>query len=121
MKIRALSTIALIISGGMAIAEGDPAKGERVFKKCSSCHAIEEGKRKLGPSLFGVVGRDAGSVEGFKYSKPMAAADFAWDEETLTGFLENPKKYLKGTKMAFPGIKKEEEMANLLAYLNTLQ
>ena len=121
MKIKALSILVLIHTGSIAFAEGEPSKGKRVFKKCSSCHAIEEGQRKLGPSLYGIIGREAGSVEGFKYSKPMAAASFVWNDETLAGFLANPKKYMKGTKMAFPGIKKENDMANLLAYLNTLQ
>ena len=120
MKLSTITAIAVFFLGQSALAEGDPAEGERVFKKCASCHSIEEGKKKLGPSLFGIVGRVAGTVEGFKYSKPMATADFAWDEETLTGFLENPKKFMKGTKMSFPGIKKETDMANLLAYLDSL-
>ena len=101
-------------------AEENLEKGKKVFRKCKACHSIEEGKKKLGPSLFGIVGREAGAVEGFKYSKPMAAADFIWNEETLTNFLQNPKKYMKGTKMSFPGVKKEADMADLLAYLNTL-
>ena len=121
MKIKALFVLVLVHASNFAFAEGDATKGERVFKKCSSCHAIEEGKRKLGPSLYGIMGRKSGSVEGFKYSKPMVSADLVWNEETLAGFLANPKKYMKGTKMAFPGIKKEKDLADLLAYLSTLQ
>ncbi len=121
MKQMFFSTIALLALSQSAFAEGDPAKGGKFFKKCASCHSIEEGKKKLGPSLFGVVGREAGTVEGFKYTKPMAAADIVWNDETLAAFLESPKKYMKGTKMSFPGVKKETDMANLLAYLNTLR
>lgn len=102
-------------------AEGDIGKGERIFKKCAACHSIEEGKARLGPSLYGVYGREAGSVEGFKYSKAMAKAGFVWDAEHLSDFLENPKKYLKGTKMSFAGLKKEDQRIDLIAYLETLQ
>jgi cytochrome c len=70
--------------------------------------------------MYGVVGRAAGSVEGYKYSKAMAGSGLVWDAETLNGFLEKPKKYLKGTKMSFAGLKKEKDRANVIAYLATL-
>ena len=98
---------------------GDAAKGEKVFKKCKACHVVEEGKNKTGPSLYGVVGRAAGSIEGYKYSKAMAGSGLVWDAETLDAYLTNPKKYLKGTKMAFAGLKKEKDRANVIAYLAT--
>ena len=98
---------------------GDAAKGEKVFKKCAACHVVEEGKNKTGPSLYGIVGRAAGSLEGYKYSKAMAGSGLVWDAETLDAFLTNPKKYLKGTKMAFPGLKKEKDRADVIAYLAT--
>lgn len=120
MKQILIIAIAIFAISTTVYAEENLEKGKKYFKKCKACHSIEEGKKKLGPSLFGIVGREAGSVEGFRYSKPMAAADFIWNEETLTGFLKNPKKYMKGTKMSFPGVRKEADMANLLAYLNTL-
>ena len=110
---------AAAIGGGAALAAGDAAAGEKVFKKCKTCHSFDPGKRKLGPHLKGVVGRKAGSVEGFKYSKAMAGSDITWDEASLDGFLKKPKKFLKGTKMSFGGLKKDEQRADLIAYLKT--
>lgn len=120
MRISVLSTLLLVGLAATANAEGDPAAGEGIFRKCAACHAKEEGKNKVGPSMFGVWEREAGSVEGFNYSDAMAEAGYAWDEENLTGFLANPRSYLPGTKMAFPGIKKEDQLADLIAYLKTL-
>ena len=110
---------AAAIGGGAALAAGDAAAGEKVFKKCKTCHSFDPGKRKLGPHLKGVVGRKAGSVEGFKYSKAMAGSDITWDEASLDAFLKKPKKFLKGTKMSFGGLKKDEQRADLIAYLKT--
>ena len=108
---------AAAIGGGAALAEGDAAAGEKVFKKCKTCHTFDPGKRKLGPHLKGVVGRKAGSVEGFKYSKAMAGSDITWDEASLDEFLKKPKAFLKGTKMSFGGLKKDDQRADLIAYL----
>lgn len=102
---------------GAAHAEGDAAKGEKVFRKCKACHALEEGKNKVGPTLWGVMNREAGQVEGFKYSKALMEAGLTWDVETLDKFLTKPKDLVKGTKMAFPGLKKEADRANVIAYL----
>ena len=96
---------------------GDAAAGAKVFKKCKACHYVDRKKNKSGPHLVNVVGRAAGVVEGFKYSKAMAGSGLVWDEATLTGFLAKPKKYLKGTKMSFAGLKKESDIANVIAYL----
>ena len=96
---------------------GDAAKGEKVYKKCKSCHSLEDGKNKIGPHLNAVVGRAAGSVEGYKYSKAMKDSGLTWDEETLMAFLEKPKKFLKGTKMSYGGLKKEDQRHDLVAYL----
>lgn len=108
-----------------AEAAADPqlaAAGEKVFKKCAACHKLGDGaKNTTGPILNGIVGGAAGAVEGFKYSKPllaMAEAGLVWDEAALHGFLENPKAYVKGTKMSFAGLKKEEDRAALIAYLS---
>ena len=120
MKQILMKAITILAISTTVYAEENLEKGKKVFRKCKACHSIEEGKKKLGPSLFGIFGREAGAVEGFRYSKPMAAADFVWNEETLNNFLKNPKKYMKGTKMSFPGVRKEADMANLLAYLKTL-
>ncbi|MCL4152712.1 UNVERIFIED_CONTAM: hypothetical protein GTU68_044220 [Idotea baltica] len=97
------------------------AKGEKVFKKCKACHQVGDGaKNRVGPILTNIVGQAAGVVEGFKYSKPLKkAADggLVWNEEELAAFLAKPKAYMKGTKMSFAGLKKEEDRANLIAYL----
>ena len=77
------------------------------------------GKKTNGPHLVNIVGRAAGAVDGFKYSKAMAGSGLVWDEATLAGFLAKPKKYLKGTKMSFAGLKKESDIANVIAYLKS--
>ena len=97
---------------------GDATKGEKVFRKCKTCHTVEkDGKNKVGPNLFGVVGRKAGAVEGFKYSSAMAESGLTWDEATLNKFLEKPKDVVKKTKMVFPGLRKDDERADVIAYM----
>ena len=102
----------------------DAEAGAKVFKKCKACHAVGEGARnKIGPHLNKLVGRTAGAIEGFKYSKAMKEAGTAgtiWKEDTLDQYLTAPKKFIKGTKMAFVGLKKEEDRKNLFAYLSSL-
>ncbi|CUI81108.1 c-type cytochrome [Cognatishimia activa] len=109
-----------------AVATPDPelaAAGKKVFRKCQSCHAVGEGaKHKTGPVLNNVLGSQIASVDGFKYSNALTEAGAAggtWDAETLAAFLENPKKYLKGTKMAFAGLKRKEDQEAVAAYLAT--
>ena len=112
---------AVVLSAGAAKAEGDAAAGEALFKKrCAVCHAVEAGKNKVGPSLAGVVGAAAGHVESYKYSKAIMDSGLTWDEATLDEYLTDPRGVVKGTKMAFPGLKKEEERADVIAYLSTL-
>ena len=110
-----------VLAATPVMAEGDAEAGENVFKKCKACHAVgDDAKNKSGPILNGIVGATAGAVEGFKYSKAIMAKNeegFVWDEESLAEFLEKPKKYLPKTKMAFAGLKKEEDRANVIAYL----
>ncbi|MBL4666642.1 MAG: cytochrome c family protein [Sneathiella sp.] len=122
-KLLAISTVAAIcLSSSMAAAAGDVKKGEKIFKKCKSCHTANEGgKNKSGPNLFGIVGRTAASVEGYKYSKAMKASGLTWDAATLDSFLTKPKKFVKKTKMSFSGIKKEKQRADLIAYLETMK
>lgn len=99
----------------------DAEKGSKVFKKCMACHAIDD-KNKIGPSLKGIVGRKAATVEGFKYSDAMlakGAEGVVWDEATLAAYLPDPKAWVPGTKMAFAGLKKPEEVADLIAFLKT--
>lgn len=123
MRIRSALTIiaftAAAAIAGPALAEGDAAAGEKVFNKCKACHTVEEGKNKVGPSLHAVIGRAPASVEGFKYSKGMEefASDHVWDEETLSAYLEKPRDVVKGTKMAFAGLKKPDDREDVIAYL----
>lgn len=103
-----------------AVAEGDTSAGQKVFKRCAACHAVEDGKNKVGPTMFGVVGRQAGSLEDYKYSDAMQDVGYSWDEEQLAGFLAAPRKHLPGTKMAFSGLKREGQIIDLIEYLKTL-
>lgn len=123
MKLSHLSVLtALIVTGavGSAQAEGDAAAGEKVFKKCKACHVVDSDKKKVGPSLQNVMGRTAGTMEGFKYSKAMVEAGeggLVWNEETVGEYVKDPKGYIKGNKMSFAGLKKEADVANVIAYL----
>jgi cytochrome c len=114
----ALVPVAALFSGS-AYAQ-DIAAGEKVFAKCKACHVADTDQNKAGPSLNGVIGRTAGAHEGFKYSPAMTEAGqngLVWDEANLKEFLENPKGKVPKTKMVFPGLKKEDEITNLIAYL----
>ena len=103
---------------------GDAAAGERAFRRCAACHAVGDGaESKVGPVLNGVLGRPAGSYEDFDYSDALlefaAAEELVWTPETLDAFLTKPRDYIDGTKMAFAGLRKEEDRADLIAYLAT--
>lgn len=110
-------TAVLAAFGSPAMAGGDADAGAKVFKKCKACHSLEEGKKKVGPSLFGVTGSAAGGVEGYKYSKAMMGSGLTWDDETLAKFLTKPRAVVPKTKMSFAGLKKEGDIENLIAYL----
>ena len=107
---------ALALSAGNASA-ADAAKGKEVYNKCKACHALKAGKNKVGPTLHGLFGRKAATVSGFKYSKAMKASGVTWDEKSLRAYLKKPRKFIKGTRMAFAGIKKINQMDDLVAYL----
>ena len=98
---------------------GDPVAGEKVFAKCKACHVVEEATNRVGPTLNGVIGRVPGTVEGFKYSKAMTeyGTDRVWDEETLAAYLHAPRDVVKGTRMAFAGLKDDADIANVIAYM----
>jgi cytochrome c len=98
----------------------DAERGKAAFAKCAACHSLD-GKNSLGPDLHGVVGRKAGSVEGFRYSRAMKNATIVWDEKTLDTFLDDPQKVAPGTTMPFSGIANARERADLVAYLETLK
>lgn len=91
--------------------------GKKVYNKCKACHVIGEEKNRVGPHQVAVVGRPAGAVDGFKYSKAMAESGLVWDVQTLNDYLVAPRKYLKGTKMAFAGLKKDADRQAVIAYL----
>ena len=110
--------LSLLAGAGAAQAQGDPAQGEKVFAKCKACHSVDEEKNKVGPYLVGIFGRPAGSVEGFRYSDAMSGSGIVWEDDTITEYLKDPKGYIPGNKMAFVGLKKDEDIANLLAYLH---
>lgn len=101
------------------LAAADPAGGEKIFKKCKACHKVD-GNNGTGPYLNGVVGRAAGSADGFGYSGALVAVVDTWTPEHLNDFLTNPKGYAPGNKMSFSGLKKVEDRANLVAYLQSL-
>ncbi|MGJ3230854.1 MAG: c-type cytochrome [Oceanicaulis sp.] len=96
---------------------GDPEQGRRVFARCRSCHVLEEGVNRVGPSLYGIFGRETGSVEGFRYSEANANANITWTAETMFEYLENPREYIPGTIMAFPGLRDEQDRADVIAYM----
>ncbi len=98
---------------------GDIANGEKIFKKCAACHSIVKGgKNNIGPALYNVVGRKVGVVEDYKYSKALASYNKEWTFEELNGYLIKPAKWIKGTKMAFAGLRKEKDRASVIKYLN---
>ncbi len=98
---------------------GDLAHGEKVFKKCSACHSIKSGGgNKIGPALYNVVGRKVGVLDDYKYSKALAEYEKNWSFEELNGFLLKPKDWIKGTKMAYAGLRKEKDRASVILYLN---
>ena len=101
------------------MAMGDIATGEKVFKKCAACHSIVKGgKNNIGPALYNVVGRQVGSINNYKYSKALSEYDKQWTFEELNGYLIKPAKWIKGTKMAFAGLRKEKDRASVILYLN---
>ncbi len=102
------------------LAMGDLAHGEKVFKKCTACHMIAaDGKNMIGPNLWSVIGRTAGSVSDYKYSKAMVAYGKEWSFEEMNSYLIKPQAYIKGTKMAFAGLRKEKDRASVILYMNS--
>ena len=103
----------------LASLTGDAANGEKVFNQCKTCHVAEKGVNRVGPSLWGVVGRTAGSIEGFKYSPANKNSGLVWTPDQLFTYLESPQKVVKGTYMAFAGLKKPQDRADVIAFLKT--
>ena len=102
------------------LASTNVSEGEKVFKKCASCHSISKGgKNKIGPALWGVIGRQAGILTDYKYSKSLISYGKKWSFEEMNGFLTKPKEWIPGTKMAFAGLKNEKDRASLILYMNS--
>lgn len=97
--------------------QGDPESGKKVYNKCKACHVLDEKKNRVGPHLVGLIGRPAGSVDDYKYSDANKESGVVWDEQTLFEYLENPRQFIKGTKMAFAGLKKEQDRLDIIAYI----
>lgn len=115
-----LAAIPVVVAWAGQTQAQDAAAGEKVFTKCKACHVADQDTNKVGPSLKGVIGRTAGTHADFKYSTAMVDAGkggLVWDEAKLADYLKDPKAMVKGTKMAFPGLKKDDEIANVIAYL----
>lgn len=120
LTVIAFSGVAWVGLTGVAHAEGDAAKGQKAFSKCAACHRVgATAKNGVGPVLNGIVGRKAGTYEGFKYSAANQKSEVIWDEVHLTDYLKAPAKAMPGNKMVFPGISNEQEIADIIAYLKS--
>jgi cytochrome c len=111
--------VAIALAASPALAQ-DAKKGKRVFKRCAACHNVDTDKNKVGPHLMGIIGRKAGAVDGFKYSSALmkkAEEGLEWTKENLDAYLKSPKKFIPRGKMAFAGLRKEDDRANVIAYL----
>ncbi len=122
-----LKTVALAASvalsaglmvAGTAQAEGDADNGAKIFRRCQACHTVEEGKNRVGPTLYNIMGRKAGTLESFtRFSPAMKASGIVWDDETLHGYLENPRTYIPKNSMAFPGLRNKQDRDDVIAFL----
>ncbi len=118
IPLAAIAVLSLVASARVASADGDAAAGEVTFKVCRTCHQIGESARNfVGPELNGVVGRKSGTVPGYNYSDANKNSGLSWDEATLTQYLKSPREVVPGTKMAFPGLPRDSDIANVIAYL----
>jgi len=122
MRLMLVAGLALALGAGVAHADGDAAKGERIAKQCAACHSLNDASNKVGPSLLGVYGRKPASVEGYAYSDALKAfgeKNPAWDDATLDAWLKGPAADVPGNKMAYAGVKKDDARADLIAFLKT--
>ena len=124
VRIALMTGLACVASSSVLAAEGNVDAGKKIFNRCAICHGIGDKKGAVGPSLNGVIGRTAGTLEEYKgkYSKAMIAAGeggLVWTEAELSDWVDNPKKKIPGTKMVFPGLKKEQDIADVVAYVKS--
>ena len=116
-KLFAAAMLVLPLAFAATAQASDAAKGQKVFAKCKACHETSTDKNKVGPTLKGIIGRTSGTVPGFAYSDAMKSANIVWGEDTLKTYLADPKKVVPGTKMSFAGLKKEDEIEDVIAFL----
>jgi len=102
------------------VASADPSEGESIFRRCAACHAVEDGVNKVGPHLYGIVGADIASVEGFRYSDTLTGLEGDWTVDRLSAWLENPREFAPGNRMGFPGLKDEADRAAVIGYLQSV-
>jgi cytochrome c len=119
---RRKTMVGCLVSGGLLVAapaqaEGDPEEGRTVFNKCRACHVVDQEQNRVGPHLVGIMGREAGSVEGYNYSAAMKASGIVWDEETIAAYLADPRGYIPNNRMVFVGLRGDEEIQDVIAYL----
>ena len=119
MKKLVIIASVLVAVSSIASAEGDIKAGKKVFKKCKACHSLKPEDNKVGPTLYNIIGAEAGMNPGFRYSKAMTEAGLVWDVETLAAFVTKPKDVVPRTSMAFAGLKKAEQVDDLIAYLQS--
>jgi cytochrome c len=115
-----LLAVSLVTSVNAAFAAPDPAQGKKAFQECAACHATTQGTNGVGPSLFGVVGRKAGSVSGFNYSSAVKSSKLTWTAQNLDAFIANPQQKVPGNHMPYPGMSDAQERAALIGYLESL-
>ena len=126
MTNRSAAAAAVMIGGllggaGLVHAEGDPAAGERVWRQCQACHVIDAEQNRVGPHLVGIFGREAGAVDGFTYSPAMANSGIVWDDDTIAAYLADPRGYIQGNRMAFAGLRQEQQILDVIAYMKSKQ
>jgi cytochrome c len=115
----AADDVATLDGTTLADFTGEAAAGEKTFMQCASCHVVEPGVNRVGPSLAGIVGRAAGSIDGYNYTEANANSGITWTPEKMFQYLEDPRRVIPGTKMAFAGLKDGQDRANVIAYLQT--
>ena len=112
-----IGALALLATAGAARADGDPARGEKRFEECATCHTLERGVNNVGPSLFGLIGRKAGEIADFRYSPALKKSGLTWTPQVLDTFIADPQKEVPGNRMPFAGMPDAADRADLIAYL----
>ena len=115
--------LAALFAISVSAGAGDPVAGRKVYlSRCQSCHAVDKGgSNKLGPLLFGIIGKKAGTLPGYAYSRPLKSSKFVWTDDALRGWLRQPNQTLPGTRMAFAGLSNPKQIEDLIAYMHTLK